>query len=88
MKGKKNRTARFVCVVAAVWPDGKTKTVRGIVNGRIGVAMQGSGGFGYDPVFVPKGYKKTFAEMKLAFKNRISHRGHAFRRVKRLLSLS
>jgi XTP/dITP diphosphohydrolase len=48
--------------------------------------MRGGYGFGYDPVFVPAGYKKTFAEMSPVVKNRLSHRGRAFRKVRRLLS--
>lgn len=86
MKGKKNRKAAFVCTVAIVWPNGKYKIVVGKVKGRIIGEMRGEHGFGYDPVFVPSGYKKTFAQMSPVMKNRLSHRGRAFRKVERLLS--
>jgi XTP/dITP diphosphohydrolase len=86
MKGKKNRKAAFVCTVAIVWPDDAYKIVEGRVNGRIIEEMRGTHGFGYDPVFVPAGYKKTFAEMLPFMKNKLSHRGRAFRKVRRLLS--
>lgn len=85
---KKSRPkAKFVCCVAIVWPNGKTKVVRGEVHGHIIDKMRGKNGFGYDPVFVPRGYKKTFAEMKSSFKNRISHRGRAFRKIAEVLHL-
>ena len=82
MKNCKNRNAQFVCVIAKANPDGRIKTFKGIVKGKIINEMRGSHGFGYDPVFVPNGYKKTFAEMSPAFKNRISHRARALRKLK------
>lgn len=84
VKGKK-RAARFVCVIAIVYPNGKIKTVKGICRGRIATEMRGSQGFGYDPVFIPSGYKKTFAEMKPTMKNRISHRAKALRKLKNVI---
>ena len=83
MKNRKNRRAQFVCVIALAKPDGRIKTFKGIVKGKIINEMRGSYGFGYDPVFVPNGYKKTFAEMSPAFKNRISHRARALGKLKR-----
>jgi XTP/dITP diphosphohydrolase len=80
-----NRRASFVCVIAVKWPAGKIRTVKGVVHGRITNQMRGSHGFGYDPVFVPSSYKKTFAEMSAAGKNRLSHRGRALRHLKKLL---
>ena len=80
-----NRRAKFVCVIAICYPSGKTRTVKGICHGKIIHEMRGSRGFGYDPVFVPRGYKKTFAEMKPAMKNRISHRARALRKLKTIL---
>ncbi|MFH1347598.1 MAG: RdgB/HAM1 family non-canonical purine NTP pyrophosphatase [Candidatus Margulisiibacteriota bacterium] len=77
--------ARFVCVIAVVYPSGKVKAVRGICHGKIIHEMRGEHGFGYDPVFVPRGYKKTFAEMKPAMKNRISHRARALKKLKSIL---
>ncbi|MFH1684158.1 MAG: RdgB/HAM1 family non-canonical purine NTP pyrophosphatase [Candidatus Margulisiibacteriota bacterium] len=79
------RSAKFVCVIAVVYPSGKVRTVKGICRGRIIREMRGRHGFGYDPVFVPKGYKKTFAEMKPAMKNRISHRARALKKLKAIL---
>lgn len=80
-----NRRAKFVCVIAIKYPSGKIKTVRGVCRGRIIHEMRGEHGFGYDPVFVPNGYKKTFAEMKPAMKNRLSHRALALRKVKSVI---
>ena len=85
MQESKKRTAQFICVMALAYPDGKIKTVEGICRGRIIHEMRGERGFGYDPVFVPHGYKKTFAEMAPATKNRISHRGRALKKVKFLI---
>ena len=79
------RGASFVCVIAVVYPSGKVRTVKGICRGKIIHEMRGKRGFGYDPVFVPKGYKKTFAEMKPAMKNRISHRAKALRKLKNIV---
>lgn len=81
-----NRNAKFVCAIAVAYPSGKVKVVKGIVRGRIIHEMRGKHGFGYDPVFVPAGYKKTFAEMKPSMKNRISHRARALRKLKRILA--
>ncbi|NQU16540.1 MAG: RdgB/HAM1 family non-canonical purine NTP pyrophosphatase [Candidatus Saganbacteria bacterium] len=77
------RKAQFVCVIAIAYPNGKTKTVKGICRGKIIHEMRGNKGFSYDPVFVPSGYKKTFAEMSPITKNRLSHRGRALRKLKR-----
>ena len=80
-----NRRAKFVCVIAVVYPSGKVRTVKGICRGKIIHEMRGKHGFGYDPVFVPNGYKKTFAEMKPSKKNRLSHRARALKKLKQLL---
>jgi len=85
INGKINRSARFICAMAVVHPSGKYRSVKGICPGRIIKEMKGSHGFGYDPVFVPKGYKKTFAQMKPALKNKLSHRARALRKAKKLL---
>lgn len=85
MKNCSDRSAQFVCVIAVVYPDGKAETVRGVCRGKIIFEMRGIYGFGYDPVFVPVGYKKTFAEMKPSMKNKLSHRGKALRKLKTLL---
>lgn len=72
-----DRTARFVCVIALSNPKGCVQTVRGTCQGRIGRDLQGEGGFGYDPLFIPAGYDKTFAQLEASEKNRISHRARA-----------
>lgn len=79
------RKAKFVCAMAIAYPSGKTKVVKGVCRGKIIHELRGKGGFGYDPVFVPLGYKKTFAEMKPAMKNRISHRVKALRKLKNVV---
>jgi len=81
------RNAKFVCVIAIVYPSGKTRTVKGICRGKIIREMRGKHGFGYDPVFVPKDYKKTFAEMKPSMKNRISHRARALKKLYNIIQL-
>jgi XTP/dITP diphosphohydrolase len=72
------RTARYRAVVAVAMPDGETRTFEGTCEGRIATAPRGSGGFGYDPVFLVPAYGKTMAQLPLAVKNRISHRARAF----------
>ncbi|MCR5789770.1 MAG: XTP/dITP diphosphatase [Lachnospiraceae bacterium] len=82
------RTARFVCAVAAVFPDGREEIVRGTMEGRIGYEEAGAHGFGYDPIFFLPEYGCTSAELLPEEKNRISHRGKALRLMKeKLLSL-
>jgi len=78
LTGVKNRKARFRCVIAWVSSEEK-RCFEGIVNGEITHSRSGSGGFGYDPVFVPDGSDKTFAELPAETKNEISHRGRAVR---------
>lgn len=77
MHGKENRKARFRTVIAFIHED-KQHLFEGIVSGEIINQRQGQEGFGYDPVFVPEGYRQTFAEMPLPEKNQISHRARAF----------
>lgn len=76
------RTARFVCAIAAVFPDGTVKTVRAAMEGRIGYEEKGENGFGYDPIFYLPEYGCTSAELTLEQKNEISHRGKALRAIK------
>ncbi len=76
-----DRTARFVCVIALANPEKIIATFRGEVYGRIGYEPKGSGGFGYDPVFIPDGYDETFAELGAATKDKISHRANALKKL-------
>lgn len=81
MKGvpASGRTARFRCVAALVWPDGREIHAEGVCEGVLLRAERGTGGFGYDPLFVPEGRDRTMAELPPAEKHRISHRGRALR---------
>lgn len=79
-----NRNARFRTVIALIL-DGKEYLFEGIVNGRITAEERGNKGFGYDPVFIPEDMTRTFAEMSLDEKNRISHRARAFEKLKEFL---
>ena len=83
------RTARFRTVAMARFPDGREVVADGVVSGVIAEAPRGSEGFGYDPLFIPEeGDGRTFAEMQPAEKHALSHRGRAFRQLKRLLESS
>lgn len=79
------RSARFVCVVAAAFPDGRIETRRATIEGRIADKPAGENGFGYDPIFYLPDRKKTTAEISPEEKNEISHRGKALRQIKELL---
>lgn len=76
------RTARFVCAIAAVLPDGRELTTRGIIEGRIGYEEKGTNGFGYDPIFYVPRFGKTTAELSEEEKNQVSHRGNALMLMK------
>lgn len=73
-----DRSAHFVCALALAWPDGHVETVEGRVGGTLVWPPRGAKGFGYDPVFLPKGATLTFAEMAPEAKHAISHRADAF----------
>ncbi len=79
---EEQRTARFVCAIAAVLPDGRELTTRATVEGRIGYGEKGQGGFGYDPIFYVPELGKTTAELTEDEKNEVSHRGKALRLMK------
>ena len=81
LAGKEDRTARFVCVIAIATPEGLIGTTRGECVGTIGPKPQGHEGFGYDPLFIPNGYDKTFAELGEDIKNSMSHRGNALEKA-------
>ena len=76
------RTARFVCAIAAAFPDGRVVTKRGTIEGIIGYEERGENGFGYDPIFYLPEYGKTTAELSPEEKNQISHRGRALELIK------
>lgn len=80
-----SRTARFRCAAAYAEPSGATVLAEGTCEGRIAREPAGSGGFGYDPIFVPQGETRTMAELTPDQKHAISHRGRAFRELARLL---
>ncbi|MDD2548577.1 MAG: non-canonical purine NTP diphosphatase [Bacteroidales bacterium] len=80
LKDKPNRDAQFRTVIALI-ASGKEYRFEGIVRGSIIQHLKGTDGFGYDPVFLPKGYQETFAEMDIELKNRISHRGLAMSKL-------
>jgi XTP/dITP diphosphohydrolase len=78
---KKNAKAKFVCALALYWPKmpkNNLETVEGYVEGALTFPKRGTKGFGYDPIFIPKGYDKTFAEIDHEVKLKISHRADAF----------
>jgi XTP/dITP diphosphohydrolase len=81
------RTARFVCVIAAAFPGGNTHTVKGVIEGQIAYETgSGKNGFGYDPIFYLPEFGKTMCEIPVVLKNEISHRGLALKEIKAYLS--
>lgn len=79
------RTARFISVIAAAFPDGRVMTTEGVIEGRVAYETKGENGFGYDPLFFLPEYGKTTAELPLEIKNEISHRGKALKLMKEKL---
>ncbi len=82
LRGQANRRARFVSVVILAHPNGHVETYRGELSGTLLEGPRGTGGFGYDPLFVPDGQTRTLAEMTVAEKQAISHRGRALAALK------
>jgi len=80
---KNKSTARFICCLSIFWPNGKSYLSKAIVKGKISPQKKGNNGFGYDPIFIPYGYKKTFGEMKPKLKMSIDHRHKAFLKIKK-----
>ena len=80
------RSARFVCVISLVLPDGREFVKKGVMEGRIGYEIKGENGFGYDPIFYLPEYGKTSAEISAEEKNKISHRGKALSAMKELIA--
>ena len=81
----KERRAKFVSVITMVYPDGTQLAARGECEGHIIDAPVGENGFGYDPLFVPDGYQRTFAQLSAEEKNQISHRAKALKQLEKLL---
>ena len=75
--------AKFICCMTLFWPDGKNYTSTGVVKGRISNKKKGKNGFGYDPIFIPHGYTKTFGEMEASLKMSIDHRLKAFVKIRK-----
>lgn len=82
---EEQRTARFVCVIAATFPNGEVETVRGTMEGIIGHEIEGENGFGYDPIFVIPECGCTTAQLDPVKKNELSHRGKALRAMRKVL---
>lgn len=87
LSDKDDRSATFRTSVALIL-DGKEETFEGFVNGKIAKEKRGNGGFGYDPIFIPNGYTKSFAELDQSIKNSISHRYRAFTKMVTFLKLT
>jgi XTP/dITP diphosphohydrolase len=85
LEGVTDRRANFTCCVALVDPDGVEHVLAGRCYGTIAQSESGGGGFGYDPLFIPEGMDKTFAELGTDFKNTVSHRARALQELERLL---
>lgn len=81
LAGVGNRAAHFTCAIAAISPTGEETIFEGRCEGVIAEAPSGAGGFGYDPLFIPEGFGKSFAELSAQEKNAISHRGRALRKL-------
>ena len=81
LQGKSDRSAHFVAALALAWPDGHAEVFRGEAHGVLIWPPRGTKGFGYDPMFLPDGYDRTFGELDPAEKHRISHRADAFRKL-------
>jgi XTP/dITP diphosphohydrolase len=77
MQGIQDRSARFECCIGFMEPGSDPFIAKGVARGRISLELSGAGGFGYDPIFIPEGHTKTYAELDVPEKNRISHRGRA-----------
>lgn len=85
LDGVTHRDARFRTVVTLIMGH-EEQQVKGIVNGKIALQEEGEGGFGYDPVFIPEGYEKTFASLSAEVKNTISHRARAMEELRRIIN--
>ena len=80
---KKKIIARFICVLTIFWPNGNFVSKIGKIEGRISNLKKGKNGFGYDPIFIPKGKRLTFGELEPKEKYKIDHRFNAFKKIKK-----
>ena len=80
---KYDNTASFICCMTLFWPNGKSYSSKGIIEGKISTTKKGKNGFGYDPIFIPNGYNQTFGQMKSKLKMSIDHRFKAFLKLKK-----
>ena len=83
VKWNKKIKCRFICALTIYWPNHKFYQSQGIVEGTISNKPKGNNGFGYDPIFIPKGYKITFGQMLFSKKSKIDHRYKAFKKIKK-----
>ena len=79
----KKVSAKFICALVIYWPNRKKIYSLGKVSGKISKTKKGKNGFGYDPIFIPNGHKRTFAEMSKSYKYKIDHRAKAFKKIKK-----
>ena len=83
---RNDNKARFICCMTLFWPDGKSFSSKGVIKGKISTTKKGKNGFGYDPIFIPDRFDKTFGEMNPKLKMSIDHRFKAFRKIKKLFN--
>ena len=83
---KRENTAKFICCMTLFWPDGLNYSNTGVVKGKIAAEKRGNNGFGYDPIFIPDGFDRTFGEMKPKLKMSIDHRFKAFIKLKKFFN--
>ncbi len=81
LDSQKDIDAYFMCVLCLIWPDGYYRLFEGRIDGKLTFPPRGTHGFGYDPIFIPKGYEQTFGEMAPALKHSLSHRSIAFQKM-------
>ena len=81
----KDRGAHFECVISLVYPDGREIVAKGVCYGHISKEEKGTGGFGYDSIFIPNGKRRTFAQLPQKYKNEHGHRGLALKKLRELL---
>ena len=83
---KNDNVAKFICCMTLFWPNGKHYSSQGTVKGKISKEKKGRNGFGYDPIFIPNGYNRTFGEMELKSKMSIDHRFKAFNKIRKFFT--